>query len=47
MDREVLKILRGDYMTIGEVKTKLNKANEKELRQGIIEFILEKMREER
>lgn len=47
MGNEVLKILRGDYSTIGEAKTKLEKASESELRQGIIDFIIEKMREER
>ncbi|SHF17190.1 hypothetical protein [Caloramator proteoclasticus] len=47
MGNDVLKILKGGYMTIGEVRTKLQKANEDELRQAIIDFIIEKMREER
>lgn len=49
MDKwDIYEMLKGGReQTIGEVISKLKKAKEEDLREGIIEFIITKMREER
>ncbi|MBZ4662799.1 MAG: hypothetical protein JG776_481 [Caloramator sp.] len=49
MDKWVVyEMLKGGReQTIGEVINKLNKVNEEDMREAIIEFIISRMREER